>query len=342
MEIRDATLAYTDSGTNASEAAEVIAKHEGRMGLLTLNRPKALNSLNLSMIEAITKQYKEWEADPSVRVVVLQSDNAKAFCAGGDVRALYQAGKDNSPLKTDFFVKEYQLNHMIHTLTRPHVALINGITMGGGAGLSVHGHFVVATENTKFAMPEVNIGFAPDVGGSHFLSRLPKGYGQWLAMTGRTIVGSDVKAAGIATHFVKSSLLPEIIQSLQNTPHNSYFDYDQALKVFEDATPHNVDGWESSISPNIATIEKCFSNKASVANIIKALEAEKGNAFAQETLKTLNTVSPLAVHIAHELVKRGADMSLPDCLQMEFNVVQNALVCAFLLTKSQVGTSLAC
>lgn len=145
-------------------------------------------------------------------------------------------------------------------------------------------------------------------------------------MTGRSIVGSDVKAAGIATHFVRSAVLPDLVEALRKTPHTSYFDYDQALKVFEDATPHNADGWQSVITPNMTTIERCFSNKTSVANIIKALEAEKDDAFAKETLQTLHSVSPLAVHIAHELVKRGHSLSLPECLQMEYNVVQRALV----------------
>lgn len=145
-------------------------------------------------------------------------------------------------------------------------------------------------------------------------------------MTGRTIVGSDVKTAGIATHFVRSAVLPDLVEALRKTPHTSYFDYDQALKVFEDASPHNAEGWQSVITPNMATIERCFSNKTSVANIVKALEAEKDDAFAKETLQTLNTVSPLAVHIAHELVKRGRSLSLPECLQMEYNVVQRALV----------------
>lgn len=160
-----------------------------------------------------------------------------------------------------------------------------------------------------------------------FSTQLSKG--QYLAMTGRTIVGSDVKTAGIATHFVRSSALPELIESLRKTPHTSYFDYDQALKNFEDATPHNVDGWQSVISPNMTTIERCFANKTSVANIVKALEAEKDDAFAKETLQTLHTVSPLAVHIAHELVKRGHSLTLPECLQMEYNVVQRALVRLF-------------
>lgn len=173
----DLTVKNGSDSAATDSSAEIVAKHEGRLGLLTLNRPKALNSLNLNMIQKIASTYKEWDRDPNVRVVVLQSGDSKAFCAGGDVRALYQAGKENLPLRKDFFIHEYQLNHLIQTLTKPHVSLINGITFGGGAGLSVHGHFVIATENTKFAMPEVNIGFAPDVGGSHFLSRLPKGYG---------------------------------------------------------------------------------------------------------------------------------------------------------------------
>ena len=147
-------------------------------------------------------------------------------------------------------------------------------------------------------------------------------------MTGRTIVGSDVKTAGIATHFVRSSVLPDLVESLRKTPHTSYFDYDQALKVFEDATPHNVDGWESVITPNVAIIERAFANKSSVANIMKSLELEN-DAFSKETLQTLHSVSPLAVHIAHELVKRGASLTLPECLQMEYNVVQHCLVRIF-------------
>lgn len=305
---------------------EVLHLHEGRLGLMTLNRPKALNSLNLEMIQSMAKTYKAWDSDPNVRVVVLRSGDHKAFCAGGDVRALYKAGKENLPLKTDFFIHEYQLNHFIHTLTKPHVALIDGITMGGGAGLSVHGHFIIATENTKFAMPEVGIGFAPDVGGSYFLSRLPHGYGQYLAMTGKTLVGSDVKTAGIATHFIRSTRLAEAIDLLKNSPHSSYFDYDQALKLLEDASPYNLEGWQSVIDPNTSTIEKCFANKASVANVIKALETETHSHFAKDTLHALNTVSPLAVHVSHELVKRGANLTLADCLQMEYTVVQRFLV----------------
>jgi len=305
---------------------EVLHQHDGRLGLMTLNRPKALNSLNLEMIQAMSKTYKAWDVDPNVRVVVLRSGDHKSFCAGGDVRALYKAGKENLPLKTEFFIHEYQLNHLIHTLTKPHVALIDGITMGGGAGLSVHGHFIIATENTKFAMPEVGIGFAPDVGGSFFLSRLPHGFGQYLAMTGKMLVGSDVKAAGIATHFIRSTRIPEAINILKNSPHTSYFDYDQALKLLEDASPHNIDGWHSLIEPHANTIEQCFANKASVANVVKALESETHNHFAKETLHALNTVSPLAVHVSHELVKRGTNLTLAECLQMEYTVVQRFLV----------------
>jgi len=290
-----------------------------------LNRPKALNSLNLEMIEAMTRTYKAWDVDPNVRVVVLRSGDSKAFCAGGDVRALYKAGKEDLPLKRDFFVKEYELNHLIHTLQRPHVALIDGITMGGGAGLSVHGHFVIATENTKFAMPEVGIGFAPDVGGSFFLSRLPRGYGQYLALTGKTLVGSDVKAAGIATHFIRSQQIPAVIEILKSSIHSSYYDYDQALKLLEDASPQNVDGWSSVIQPHAATIDRCFNNKTSIANIVKALQTDSDD-FTKDTLQTLQTVSPLSVHIAHELVKRGQSLSLADCLQMEYTVVQRCLM----------------
>ncbi|KXJ18578.1 3-hydroxyisobutyryl-CoA hydrolase, mitochondrial [Exaiptasia diaphana] len=184
------------------------------VGLITLNRPKALNALNLSMIRKIYPVLKAWDQDPEVGLVIIKGTGEKAFCAGGDVRAIAEAGLRGEDLTKDFFREEYTLNYTIGTLQTPYVALINGITMGGGVGLSVHGHFRVATEKTLFAMPETAIGLFPDVGGGHALPRLEGCLGTFLALTGHRLKGIDVKHAGVATHFVTLDKLSELEESL--------------------------------------------------------------------------------------------------------------------------------
>eukprot|EP00003_Mantamonas_plastica_P022486 TRINITY_DN3838_c0_g1_i3.p1 TRINITY_DN3838_c0_g1~~TRINITY_DN3838_c0_g1_i3.p1 ORF type:complete len:316 (-),score=68.62 TRINITY_DN3838_c0_g1_i3:427-1374(-) len=192
-----------------TDEPEILEESNTNVKTFVLNRPKALNALNLPMVRTLTEQYKMWDQNPAANMIVLKATGERAFCAGGDIRSIYDSVKgDNSGQNTlaqDFFKEEYQLNHLIGTLSKPHVALINGITMGGGVGLSVHGTFRVATENTMFAMPETAIGLFPDVGGSFFLPRLQGELGMFLALTGQRLKSSDVKHAGIATHFVPAA-----------------------------------------------------------------------------------------------------------------------------------------
>merc|ERR1712137_794272 len=200
--------------TKVESQNEVLLETLGNKCLITLNRPKALNALNLNMIRQITPALKKWQAEEKV-LVLIKGTGGKAFCAGGDVRTIVESRHDpNSTLAQDFFSEEYQLNYLISTLEIPYIALIDGITMGGGVGLSVHCHYRVATERTLFAMPETAIGFFPDVGGTYFLPKLKGKLGLFLGLTGYRLKGADVYHAGIATHALNSTNLGEIEQEL--------------------------------------------------------------------------------------------------------------------------------
>ncbi|XP_068926324.1 3-hydroxyisobutyryl-CoA hydrolase, mitochondrial isoform X4 [Petaurus breviceps papuanus] len=197
-------LQHLGMSKHTDSEPEVFLERKGCAGVITLNRPKTLNSLTLSMIQQIYTQLKKWEQEPETSLIIIKGAGEKAFCAGGDVRVISEAGKAKQKLAQDFFREEYTLNYAIGTCQKPYVALIHGITMGGGVGVSVHGHFRVATEKTLFAMPETALGLFPDVGGGYFLPRLPGKLGYLLALTGFRLKGRDVQKGGIATHFVDS------------------------------------------------------------------------------------------------------------------------------------------
>ncbi|XP_012583148.1 PREDICTED: 3-hydroxyisobutyryl-CoA hydrolase, mitochondrial isoform X2 [Condylura cristata] len=197
-------LQHLRMSKHTDAAGEVLLERKGCAGVITLNRPKYLNALNLNMIRQIYPQLKKWEQDPGTFLIIIKGTGGKAFCAGGDIKAVSEAGKAKQKLAQDFFREEYMLNSAIESCQKPYVALIHGITMGGGVGLSVHGQFRVATEKSLFAMPETAIGLFPDVGGGYFLPRLQGKLGYFLALTGFRLKGRDVYRAGIATHFVDS------------------------------------------------------------------------------------------------------------------------------------------
>ena len=194
---------------------DLLFERRGAAGLVTLNRPHALNAVSLAMVRELTRQLAEWETDPTVTRVIVASRDPRAFSAGGDVRALYdlgRAGRFDEAL--GYFREEYALNTHIKSYRKPYVALIDGIVMGGGVGISVHGSHRVAGDKFAFAMPEVGIGFFPDVGATWFLPRLPGRLGTYCALTGARLDGADAVVAGIATHRVPSARFPNLIESL--------------------------------------------------------------------------------------------------------------------------------
>ena len=303
---------------------------EGGLATIELTRPKALNALTLGMIREMHPRLEAWEDDDKVKAVVIKGEGDKAFCAGGDVRAVYRSivddlgGKGPSELSKTFFLEEYRLNHAIHAFSKPYVALLDGVTMGGGVGLSVHGSHRIATERLMFAMPETGIGLFPDVGGGWFLPRLPGETGTYLALTGARLDAAGAVALGIATHYVPSTRMEGLEAALATTiaeANDGRAAINDVLERFAEAPG------EDPVAPHRATIDRCFS-AGSVEAILDALdrEAADGSAFAAETAATLRHKCPTSLKISLEQLRRGRSMSsLADVLTMEYRLSQHCM-----------------
>ncbi|XP_034077419.1 3-hydroxyisobutyryl-CoA hydrolase, mitochondrial [Gymnodraco acuticeps] len=297
----------------------VLLEKVGCAGVITLNRPKALNALNMPMVQHIYPQLKKWESDNETDIVIIRGAGGKAFCAGGDIRAVTEAGKVGDPLAEDFFREEYTLNHAIGTCRKPYIALIGGITMGGGVGLSVHGRFRVATEKTLFAMPETAIGLFPDVGGGYFLPRLQGQLGLFLALTGFRLKGRDVQRAGVATHFVESEKIPELEKELVDLKSPSAEDVSRVLDSYQNQSALGADK-PFVLEQHMSDIDRLFSS-SSVEGIVQNLKAD-GSEFANKQAKTLSRMSPTSLKITYRQLQAGAALSLQDVLVMEYRLSQ--------------------
>uniref|UniRef100_A0AAY4EHQ6 3-hydroxyisobutyryl-CoA hydrolase n=1 Tax=Denticeps clupeoides TaxID=299321 RepID=A0AAY4EHQ6_9TELE len=283
---------------------EVLLERVGNAGVITLNRPKVLNALTLNMIRLIYPQLKKWEADTETSVVIIKGAGEKAFCAGGDVTAVAEAGKSGDRLVKDLFREEYTLNNAIGTCRKPYVALIGGITMGGGVGLSVHGQFRVATEKTLFAMPETAIGLFPDVGGGYFLPRLKGKLGLFLALTGFRLKGRDVLRAGVATHFVESEKISALEKDLVDLRSPSV---DDVAKV--------LDAYQGQVGIGL------LFEATSVEGIMNNLKTD-GSPFAQKQAEMLSKMSPTSLKLTLKQMQAGATMSLQEVFVMEYRLSQ--------------------
>ncbi|NWS89963.1 HIBCH protein, partial [Toxostoma redivivum] len=311
-------LQHLKMSKQTDSAAEVLLEKKGGAGIITLNRPKALNALNMSMIQQIYPQIKTWEQDPETFLIIIKGAGGKAFCAGGDVRALTEAGKAGDKMTQDFFRREYRLNNAVGTCKKPYVALIDGITMGGGVGVSVHGHFRVATEKTVFAMPETAIGLFPDVGGGYFLPRLSGKIGYYLALTGSRLKGRDVLRAGIATHFVESEKLPALEKDLIALKSPSKEKIADLLNSYH--MKCTIDQEKFSLDEHMEKINSIFSAN-SMEEIVKRLKQD-GSPFAMKQLETLNKLSPTSLKLTLRQLREGASMSLQEVLRMEYRLSQ--------------------
>lgn len=308
--------------TSAEMEAEVLLEVKNKVGVITLNRPKALNALNLNMIRDIYPVLKEWEADPAVSLVLIKGAGDRAFCAGGDVRAVAEAGKKGDDLTKLFFKEEYMLNYAIGTLKTPYVAFINGITMGGGVGLSVHGHFRVATERTVFAMPETAIGLFPDVGGGYMLPRMKGKLGLYLALTGHRLKGYDIKHAGVATHFVTSEKLTDLESALLNLPDPQMNTVQNVLDNYDEMCS-DEELKEFVLEKHIHQINSCF-DKPTIEEILQALR-DDGSDWAMKQVETLHKMSPTSLKITLRQLQEGQHLSLSDCLKMEYRLTQRCM-----------------
>ncbi|KAI9331143.1 ClpP/crotonase-like domain-containing protein [Pilaira anomala] len=316
----------TTASTNVSglEAAqtEIIPKSNLAVRELILNRPSKYNALNLPMVRAMRQELQAWEKSNLAKVIILKSCGGKAFCAGGDVEIVIDLAEAKDPNATKFFEEEYQLDHLIATLDTPFVSIMDGITMGGGVGLSVHAPFRIATENTMFAMPETAIGFLPEVGGSFFLSRLDGQIGTYLGLTGKRLSGTDVFYSGVATHFVPSSRLPALESRLSELEHANYEMINSAIEEFS-AELENEPSFSLTGETRNA-IDRCFKYD-SVDEIMVALEKEPETEWKKETVKALNKMSPTSLKVTLQQIRNGSTLSLAQCFKMEYHLVQKFL-----------------
>ncbi|MES2071356.1 MAG: enoyl-CoA hydratase/isomerase family protein [Pseudomonadota bacterium] len=297
---------------------------QNQIGFITLDRPKALNSLSLDMIRDITKILLQWRDADNVGAVFISSSSEKAFCAGGDIRFFYDVGtatpKGDSALLEDFFTEEYALNHLIHFYPKPYISLLNGVVMGGGMGIAQAGpscRMRIVTERTKMAMPEVNIGLFPDVGGGYFLSRAPGQLGTYLGLTGEVIKAADAIYAELADIYVPTSQIPALMQLLTTT---QQADIRSAIREFAAPFSADINVDDSQLASNRSLIDHHFAAN-DVATILATL-SDDGSAFAQQTLAVMQKRSPLLMCVTLEQLRRSAGMSVAACLRMERDMVR--------------------
>ena len=290
----------------------------GTLGRVHLNAPATFNALTRQMCIAFREKLLEWADDPAVGAVAVSGAGDRAFCAGGDIRALYDSHKAGESTTNMFFWDEYRLDYAVHEFPKPYVALVDGIVMGGGVGISVHGSHRIMTERTTFAMPECGIGLFPDVGGTAFLPRAPGELGMYLALTGARMKAADAIHAGIGTHYTPSAKLDALLERLADAdPAGNAESVDAVVAAFaEDPGP-------VQIREHARTIDRCFA-APTVAGIVDALEAEDGY-FAIETADTLRAKSPTSMLVTHRQLRGGAGLDFEAVMRREYR-----MACAFL------------
>jgi enoyl-CoA hydratase/carnithine racemase len=297
---------------------QVLAQVHGRMGLLTLNRPGALNALSLAMVRDLSTVLLQWRQDPTILAVVLQGTGREgkppAFCAGGDIRFFHQAALAGDPRLEDFFTEEYALNHLIHRFPKPVIAWMDGVCMGGGMGLAQGAGLRVVSEHSKLAMPETNIGLFPDVGGGWFLARCPGHLGEFLALTGQVLQAADAMAVGLADICVDAAAWPAVLDALGDATFNHA---EQAVAAVRARA--SLAG-EAPLAARRPEIDLHFS-RDSVAEIEASL-AQDRSAWAQTALHALRKQSPLMMAVALEQVRRARQIGLGEALRMERDLVR--------------------
>lgn len=277
--------------------AEVLTRIDGQVGRITLNRPTALHALNLPMCEAMTHALLAWRDDPAVVSVLIDHAGERGFCAGGDIRMIAESGATDGVAARAFFLAEYRLNHLMFAYSKPITAIVDGIVMGGGVGISEPADVRIATERTTYAMPETGIGLFPDVGGGWFLPRLPGETGTWLALTGARLKAADTVALGIHTHFVPVDALAEVVAAIVTDPERP----DQVVRT------RCGDPGPSPLKPYRQTIDRAFAHDT-VEAIFEALEAD-GSDWAEAQLAILKTKSPQSLKVTLRQLRAGRAMS---------------------------------
>lgn len=292
----------------------------GGLAVVTMNRPKALNALTLDMCREFDRQLADWEADPAVKAVFIKGEGEKAFCAGGDVLAIHAAGKAGEPLIQDFFKAEYRLNRRIHHFPKPYVALMDGIVMGGGCGVSLNGSHRIATERTLFAMPETGIGLFPDVGGTWFLNECPGQVGLYLGMTGARLKADDMLAVGLADARIAAARGEELEDRLATID----WEGGDAARLVDGVVSAIEDAPEAAaIAAHMEEIDACFGADSAEA-VIERLRG-RGSDFAGTTLGQLSQKAPLSIALAYRQLVEGRGLDFDAVMVREYRIVQACL-----------------
>ncbi|KAL0547946.1 hypothetical protein IC582_012385 [Cucumis melo] len=298
---------------------QVLVEEKRFVRLLTLNRTKQLNALSLTMVSRLLELFVAYEADPSVKLVVVKG-KGRAFCAGGDVSAVVHDIKRGDWKKgAYFFQKEFTFNYLLATFSKPQVSLLDGIVMGGGAGVSIHGRFRVATEKSVFAMPETALGLFPDVGASYYLSRLPGFFGEYVGLTGARLDGAEMLACGLATHFVTSERLTLLEEALCRADTSEPSIISSIIDKFSQRPILK----EQSVYHRLHVIDKCFSRRT-VEDILAALEDEalkKKDDWITSTIQDLKKASPTSLKISLRSIREGRLQGVGQCLIREYRMV---------------------
>ncbi|GMH21625.1 hypothetical protein Nepgr_023467 [Nepenthes gracilis] len=311
------------SSSSTNEAPDQVLV-EGHLFVrkIVLNRPMQLNALSNYMISRLLELFIGYEEDPDVKLIILKG-NGRAFCAGGDVAAVACDSEGNWRLGAKYFWKEYTLNYIMATYSKPQVSIINGIVMGGGAGASIHGRFRVVTENTVFAMPETALGLYPDVGASYYLSRLPGFFGEYLGLTGTRLDGAEMLTCGLATHFVDSMKLPLLEEALCKI---NCYDFSNISLIIENHADQPKLKEKSSYH-RLDVINRCFSHRT-VEEILSALEqesAKKNDDWISAAIQSLNKASPTSLKISLRLIREGRLQGVGQCLVCDYRMTCHAI-----------------
>lgn len=292
-----------------NDTAEIIVRVQKNVGRITLNRPQALHALTQTMCELMIAALLDWEADPEIEMILIDHSGERGFCAGGDIRMLAESGAGDGVAARAFFHTEYQLNHLLFHYDRPVVAVMDGVVMGGGVGISMPAHYRIATERTTFAMPETGIGLFPDVGGGWYLPRLPGKAGLWLALTGARIKGADCMRLGIATHFVEFGAVEGLKKAIVADNRN----IDDILAKFR------ADAGKAPLASTEQDLNRLFVGD-SVEQIFEFLEMDSSD-WGKAQLAVLKTKSPQTLKVAFRQLQAGAQFTdFADNMAMEYRI----------------------
>lgn len=294
---------------------DLIFNTAGHIGTITLNRPTTLNALTWSMIKALQEKLLQWQTDHNIHAVVIKANPGKAFCAGGDVRWLYKAGLAKDQDQLNFFRHEYNLNYFISQLNKPYIAMMDGITMGGGVGISLHGAYPIASEHFVFAMPETGIGFFPDIGASFLLTRLPEPIGVYLGLTGRHLAMQDAYSLGLIKYIIPAAVFTPFLNTLSEID----LSINRQQRISDCIQKFAITPTTSIISSELDNI-KLFFKYQRLEEIFNALNKD-GGIWATTTLQTLMKKSPLSLKITLAQLQKAKTMSLAECLAMDYCLV---------------------